>query len=383
MAQSRPSVWRGPTGAAVLAAAAFLLDGSNAGASSAQASQIQECPVPAGSSAISITTGEEGDLWFTAGPSTIGRITPAGEISLYPTSAESDGPITTGPDGNLWSCGESIGRTTPSGVFNGLGSSGWCLDIAPGPGGDLWFTDHEGPTLYPPKSYIGRVTPDGTASNVELPKAGQEPQGLALGPEGDLWITERGGYDNVKVRPAGQANVLRMSPQGAFTEFPLPDRNSRPGPITAGPDGNLWYVDYESRIGRVTPNGEVTEFSLPRRDIPVNDITAGPEGNLWFTGGENIGLITPAGAVTQYPEEVHALSIATGPEGNVWFTEPRDGVVGRITPGTVGIGFGGTGATVHKGKVRLTLFCGGGTPGEPCRGKIELRLAPAKKAGRG
>jgi streptogramin lyase len=38
--------------------------------------------------------------------------------------------------------------------------------------------------------------------------------------------------------------------------------DSRPGGITAGPDGNVWFVQKADpgRIGRITPKGVITEF---------------------------------------------------------------------------------------------------------------------------
>src|SRR5690349_17248812 len=57
-----------------------------------------------GSQPILITSGPDGNLWFTEqGVNKIGRITPAGVITEFPLAASS-GPsgITTGPDGNLW-----------------------------------------------------------------------------------------------------------------------------------------------------------------------------------------------------------------------------------------------------------------------------------------
>ena len=57
-----------------------------------------------------ITSGPDGNLWFTASDfdegSYVGRITPDGEQTLYPVAIGvtfgSPGQITSGPDGNLW-----------------------------------------------------------------------------------------------------------------------------------------------------------------------------------------------------------------------------------------------------------------------------------------
>lgn len=42
----------------------------------------------------------------------------------------------------------------------------------------------------------------------------------------------------------------------------MPD--TLPDGITAGPDGNVWFIENNvSKIGRITPEGQVTEVALP------------------------------------------------------------------------------------------------------------------------
>ena len=61
-----------------------------------------------------------------------------------------------------------------------------------------------------------------------------------------------------------------------ITEFALPRPNSGPGDITAGADGNMWFVELSgtmdgrkpdgNRVGRITMEGEITEFPMPSPD---------------------------------------------------------------------------------------------------------------------
>jgi streptogramin lyase len=101
--------------------------------------------------------------------------------------------------------------------------------------------------------------------------------------------------------------------------------------ITAGPDGNMWFTEFESaKIGRTTTNGAITKYPVPNTGLQNTPwaIAAGPDGNLWFTeyggGVGKIGRITTTGAITEYATPT-ALSgpwaIAAGPDGNMWFTE--------------------------------------------------------------
>ena len=50
-----------------------------------------------------------------------------------------------------------------------------------------------------------------------------------------------------------------------------------------------------NQIGRITTGGAITEYVVPTTNSGPQDITAGPDGALWFTeyNGNNIGRIAP------------------------------------------------------------------------------------------
>ena len=124
-------------------------------------------------------------------------------------------------------------------------------------------------------------------------------------------------------------------------EYPASPTAGRRFGITAGPDGNLWFTNFDARkIGRVTPAGAITEYpaGAGTTDGSPYGITAGPDGNLWFTdyGAHKIGRITPAGVITEYPAGTgtsygSVSGIATGPDGNLWFTDSLARNIGRVT----------------------------------------------------
>jgi len=153
-----------------------------------------------------ITAGPDGNLWF-AESNNIGRITPNGSITEFPTPTKSSGPwsITTGPDSNLW------------------------------------FTEEAG-------NQIGRITPAGSITEFPLPtncglSGGCEPWSITSGPDGNLWFTLFIGN-----------SIVRLTPSGSFTgAFHTPTKTSRPYGITVGPDGNLWFTEYiGNKIGRLS-----------------------------------------------------------------------------------------------------------------------------------
>jgi virginiamycin B lyase len=154
-----------------------------------------------------------------------------------------------------------------------------------------------------------------------LPTADSRPHGITAGPDGNVWFT-------------GTGKILRITPTGTITEFPLLRPNggsSSPFGIAAGPDGNLWFTELTfNRIGRITPDGTITQFPLPAGFTYSEGIAAGPDGNIWFTSNFlTILRITPSGTITVFG--TGAWAIAAGPDGNLWFTD-RGSKVGRITP---------------------------------------------------
>src|SRR5215831_12132839 len=91
-----------------------------------------------------------------------------------------------------------------------------------------------------------------------------------------------------------------------FTEFRA-SPGSGPEGITAGPDANLWFTEFDSgSIARILPSAPntITEFPVSSADIRPEGITAGPDGNLWFVEitGNQVGRITPEGpnAITEF-----------------------------------------------------------------------------------
>ena len=281
----------------------------------------------------------------------------------YPSNAEN---ITTGPDGNLWFTDinqGAVGRMTPQGTVTEFPVGNSPLGITTGPDGNLWVALNRG-------NAIARVTPAGQVSTYAVQPSsksanchgGHSPAFITTGPDGNLWFTEW--------CPSAIVRLSVRNPR-SMKEFVLPlhpdvnpiNGNSDPQVITVGPDGNLWFTEeHGNRIGRITPTGTITEFTLPlpawgvwANLIPNNPfgITTGSDGNLWFTeeGCCRVGRITPAGAITTFFEGTNNLGpgsgydnvvptepvlIVAGRDGNLWFSDPAnsghgEGYIGRVT----------------------------------------------------
>lgn len=315
------------------------------------------------------TVGADGNIWFTEstdfGSCTcstgghIGRLTTSGQLTEFPIPTPYNKPyaITTGADGNVWFTedGSKIGKVTPAGVITEYTmptQQGLADDIAPGPDGNVWFPESL-------SDKIASITPAGVITEWQLP-SGSAPEGLVTGPDNNLWIVE-----------SGSNNIGRLNTKThTLTEFPIPTQQSDSQLITVGPDGALYFTeaivfaDGSGKIGRITTDGVVSEYTVPGTFREPFKIISGPGGELWFTEefGQRIVSMTVPTAVTgtaeagttssvprsshqpapipeyQLPEQtdVAPLGMTTGSDGNVWFTERFNNAIGRLTPkGTI------------------------------------------------
>lgn len=320
-----------------------------------------------------ITTGPDGNLWFTEpGVGKIGKTTPGGAVTEYqlPAGHQANEGITAGPDGNVWFTETGyVGRVTPSGVVTEFAVSpgAQLTGITKGGDGNLWFLDTA-------DRKIGKITTSGVVTEYPIPASSSPKSGqlvnfyndITLGSDGNVWYTANvvSKAKNVvvgevgRVTPSGQVTIFKL-PAGAppSHSFSLSKSTQTTGgisadSITSGPDGNLWVTDHrpggQAAIARITPTGEIKQFAIPTTptgaklpDISTS-ITTGPDGNLWFNlvndnynAGPNptpfIGRITPEGKATiftiPYSTDTQgalmaegAESITAGPLGQVWFT---------------------------------------------------------------
>jgi streptogramin lyase len=201
----------------------------------------------------------------------------------------------------------------------GIGLSG----LAVGADGNLWFAEQN-------TNKIGRMLPDGAVTEWTVPTVNAAPRGLIAGPDGNLWFMDAAG-------------IGRITVQGSIVEFSTPP-NLTVAWLAAGPDGNVWFTAQlsvqppgnnppvlDGEVGRISPAGVIVEF--PMKALPIA-VTSGPDGNLWVTNSLGIARVTPAGAITQlwFPAQEAPLTIITGPDGNLWFTRNSPNHIGRLSP---------------------------------------------------
>jgi len=139
--------------------------------------------------------------------------------------------------------------------------------------------------------------------------------------------------------------IGRLTRAGQSTTFALPARIGRdasglgsPISITLGPDGALWFTEFDRSIGRIDMQGHITEFPLSNLKccIPFS-ITTGPDHALWVTElyGNGVERITLQGHERQFEFRTRSdgpLGIVTGPDGNLWVTATCSNRIVRVTP---------------------------------------------------
>jgi streptogramin lyase len=259
----------------------------------------------------------------------VGKITTTGTATTYSipgSTGYGPGGITSGPYGEIWftevGSGGYIGKITPGGTVTVVAPVAWPREIAPGPGGNLWFTTGvPGEGL---QGKIGRITPAGQITMFNNP-AIHSPQGITEGPDGNMWF----------VNPT-PGTVGRITPCGKVTIFTGPGIY-QPYDITTGPDGALWFTNPgNGSIGRITTTGVVSNFAGHGIARPFG-IATGPDGALWFTGASRIGRITAGGAISIYDTQSSAYPLggsagmARGSDGAMWFANSTEDSIGRIT----------------------------------------------------
>jgi len=180
------------------------------------------------------------------------------------------------------------------------------------------------------------------------------PVGIAVGPDGALWFTN---YDN--------DSIGRITTAGVVTNYTDAGIDA-PLAIVAGPDGALWFTSYNNdKIGKITTAGAVTLYTDALLITKPQVIAVGPDANLWFADGgtlnqRTIGRITTAGVVTafsdgpagcdEFTDICEPVGIAAGSDGALWYTNSGSfpvlgGSIGRITTAGVRTHYTGTGVS--------------------------------------
>jgi virginiamycin B lyase len=119
-----------------------------------------------------------------------------------------------------------------------------------------------------------------------------------------------------------------------------------PERITAGPDGNLYFVAAEPQNAPALALGKITTAGVISYSVPFgtsanfqDSVAVGPDNNLWMTDlfDNKVFRITTGGVATGFLVgkylgiQEDAYGIAAGPNETLWFTTNDDNELGRIS----------------------------------------------------
>ena len=272
-----------------------------------------------------------------------------------PTANSQPREITTGPDGNRWftegteftGAPAKIARITPSGVITEFapGVSDGCndcilSDIASGPAGVLYATSND-PKLIRFDVNTGTFQPP-----IQMPTTSALGGTLAIFGD-DVWVTD---FNNDVV----WRNRLST---GEFTSVPATD----PSDVAVDAAGNAWFSEPDTnslgRIDAVTGAVTRTPTSDGSTTVAPRAVAVATDGQVWFTvrfAMQGVGRLNPTtGSVILFPRDnVGPAGIAASPDGTVWFTQETKGNLanitnaGVVTEGKVVKGSGPFGVTV-------------------------------------
>jgi streptogramin lyase len=297
------------------------------------------------STAYALRLGPDGNLWFLDGnQESIGRITPGGMVTEFPVPGRPFlGDLAAGPDGNLWFTngivlpdliaggepeGGTIGRITPNGTVSLFPTMFTTNSITAGPDRALWVTSFD---------RIGRVT---TSAQDQYFEVDTRPLFITAGADGALWFTA----DCRDILPVGPAGVPtncgygigRLTTGGQLTKFPQVDAVTRPFFIVRGPEDNLWFTRERGVVSRLTPAGRVDDVVLfDDANGLATELTVGPDGALWFGLPSSQRIARVSSLAYDFLDIANSgpLGMAPGLNGSVWFTDADGNRVGRVSPG--------------------------------------------------
>lgn len=225
-------------------------------------------------------------------------------------------------------------RIFTSGKILGFPAGAVALDIAPGRGGTMWFTNFSRS-----EPGIGRIASDGTFREFSsgLPQDAR-PYSIIAGPDGNMWFSDSRGVA-----------IGKITPQGTITEYIASEYAHRYAKgIAFGPGGEPWILAVDVRRGGDEPpllahlnrRGTIEAQMLPAGMDPVPGaaLAADAGGNLWFVAliqdrhvGELVERRADSGRFFRVPLDMdHAFvaccpnvapkSIAIGADRDPWFT---------------------------------------------------------------
>lgn len=266
-----------------------------------------------------VTTGPDGNIWYTTTSNKIGKMTLNGVVTEYTTpSTLSIGQITPGPDGNVWyisSVTNKVGKIVPAtGVITEYTVTSGGVGITTGPDGNIWYTMGG-------QDRIGRMTTAGVILGDFFFPTADSPRDISSGPDGKLYISFETGNQVGQLTTAGSLTIVGNT--GSLVRG-----------NTIGPDGNVYAA--------IFTGGQIAKYNIAANTFDtftvatgVYDIINGPnDGYLWYsrTGSRTINRFSTSGTETTFSGtgSGNIRGITLGPDNNVWYASETTNKIGKF-----------------------------------------------------
>ena len=197
-------------------------------------------------------------------------------------------------------------------------------DVAPGPGGAVWYTAQA-------TGELGRLNArTGATRHIPLGR-GSAPHGVIVGPDGAPWITD-----------GGLNAIVRVDPEtDRITRYPLRTGGyANLNTATFDDEGILWFTGQSGIYGRVDPSAEAAEVWESPGGAGPYGITTTPDGDIYYASlaGNHIARIgrqRGGSTVIEPPTEGQgARRVWADSRGRLWVSEWNAGRLGMYNPAT-------------------------------------------------
>jgi len=225
-----------------------------------------------------LSVGPDKNIWFTqSGPDVIGRLTTGGALTEYPVPSPTFAleKIARGPDRRMWF--ENIAQDNGTVYIDAITLDGsiqqygpvdqscyFPFGMAAERDGNLWTVGGH---------CISKITPTGQITSTDLgPSFGLTL--VAHAKDGDPWASDNGSNP-----PA----IDQITLDGGITKHVLPRANNLYGVTEVGT--KIYFAEQGAdRIGRIDESTlGVREFRVPTPNAEPSILARGPDGNIWFT----------------------------------------------------------------------------------------------------
>ncbi len=248
--------------------------------------QYAQYNTPSGRNAVAIAAASDGSLFVIEGGTPFG-------VTMALAHVASTGNATEIP------LSSTLGQGVASAVV--------------GPDGAVWCST--GPNYGPLSSEIVRIDASGNATAYKSASLSY-PGRIVVGPDNRLWFVQRGGIGAIDTSGTFTFYAYLSTPNGSAASF---------GDITAGPDGNVWAtVGGQTGLLRITPSGTMTFFPVA---VNMTGAIATQGSRFDVTFGNMLYQLDASGAVQAtytLPVFPSGGPLTTASNGSVWMLAGGD-----------------------------------------------------------